>query len=131
MKWLKDEAGFSLMELILVIMILSVALLPLITQTVQTTIHATDGQAVSTATFLARERLEQVLADLDAPAVGYANILTARYPAESPVNGFAGYARATTVSADSSWSGLTYRSVAVTVTSALAPPVTLTTWVVQ
>lgn len=128
---LRSEAGFSLMELVIVILVMSVALLPLITQMVQATIHGMDGQAASTAGFLARERLEQVLADANAPGVGYANILTARYPAESPLPGFAGFARTTTVSGDSTWSGLTFRAVAVTVTSPLTPAVTLTTWVVQ
>lgn len=125
------EAGFSLIELVLVILVLGLALLPLLTQMVQTNVSSVDGQAASTAAFLSRERIEQVLADRNAPAIGFAAITNGRYPAESPVNGFPGFTRATSVSADSSYGGLTFRAVTVTVSSARIPPVALTTWVIQ
>lgn len=131
MKRLDNEAGFSLMELILVIMILSVALLPLITQAVQTTIHSGDGQVASTAAFLARERMEVIEVDEDHPAIGFAGVTEARYPDESSIPDFPGYARTVRISPDSTYGGLTYKVVTVAVTPPGGAAVALTTWVVQ
>lgn len=126
-----NESGFSLIELVLVIMILSVALLPLITQTIQATVHGADGQVVSTAAFLARERMEQVETDEGSTVVGYAGVTNARYPDESSIPGFPGYTRIVRVSADSTFSGQTFKSVKVTATAPNGQAVTLATWVVQ
>lgn len=131
MKPLDNEAGFSLMELILVIMILSVALLPLITQAVQTTIHSGDGQIASTAAFLARERMEIIEVEEDHPAVGYAGITEARYPDESSIRDFPGYVRTVRISPDSTYGGIMFKVVTVTVTPPGGAAVALTTWVVQ
>ena len=131
MKRLKSQAGFSLIELVLVILILGIALLPLVTQMMQSTTHCFDGQTVSTASFLARERLEQILGDENAPAIGYAGIVAARYPDESPVAGFPGYQRQVTISPDSVYSGRAFKAFRVPVASDQGLSVTLASWVVQ
>lgn len=129
MKHRHDEAGFSLIELILVILIMGLALLPLVTQQLESTIHSGDGQAASVAAFLCRERLEEVLADNASPHYGYAAITDARYPAEATIAGFPGFQRTTDVSADSTRGGLTYKAVRVTVTPTTLPAISMTTWV--
>lgn len=125
------EDGFTLLEVVLVILVLGLALLPLLTQTVETNVHAVDAQAASAAVFLCRERTETILADRKAPSIGYAAITNSRYPDESPVAGFPGFSRTTHVSADSSYGGVTFRAVRVTVSGALTPAVSLSTWIVQ
>lgn len=131
MKAPAGEAGFSLMELIIVILILSIALLPLVSQTVQTTIHSGDGQGVTAATFLAREKLEIIETEEGNPAVDYAGITQARYPDEHSITDFPGYSRFVRISADSVYGSRTFKVVSVTVTSPAGLAATLTTWVVR
>lgn len=131
MRLLKSQAGFSLIELVLVIVILGVALLPLVTQMMQSTTHCFDGQTASTAAFLARERVEQIEGDDESPAIDYAGVVASRYPDEAPVAGFPGYQRHVAISADSVYSGVTYKVFRVTVTSDKGLAVTLAGWVVQ
>lgn len=131
MKAPTGEGGFSLMELILVILILSISLLPLISQVVQTTVHGADGQALTTATFLAREKLELVETESGSAAVDYAGIRNSRYPDENAIPDFPGFSRTVRVSADSLYGGRTYKVVTVTVGAPDGQSVALTTWVVQ
>lgn len=126
-----NTAGFTLFELVLVIVLLGTATLPLVTQFVETGRHAADGQSAASAVLLARERLEEAAADRDAPGRGYAWITTANYPAESPVAGFPGYTRTTAVSGDSTYDSVTYKVVTVTVIPPTGPAVTAATWVVS
>ncbi len=125
------EAGFSLIELVLVILILGLAVLPLVQQMAVSSKHAADGWSTTAATFLARERLEQVQADRNAASRGYAWITGANYPAEASLPGYAGFARTTTVSAESTYQAVAYKTITVSVTSSASPAVTLTGWVVN
>ena len=126
-----SAGGFSLIELVLVILLLGLATLPLVNQITMTSQHAADGQSAASAVLLARERLEEAAADRAAPGRGYAWVTTANYPVENPVAGFPGYSRTTTVSADSTYLSITFKVVTVTVTSPTAPALSTATWVVN
>lgn len=126
-----NAAGFSLFELVLVILLLGVATLPLVNQLAVTGQHSADGQSATSAVLLARERMEEAAADRDAPGRGYAWVTAANYPVENPVAGFPGYTRTTTITGDSTYAGIIYKVVTVTVTSPTAPAVTAATWVVN
>ncbi len=73
----------------------------------------------SRARFLAAERLEQLIADRFAPLRGYNYLLTANYPAETAVSGFARFGRSVTINetgASLTGVGVGYKAVIVTVT---------------
>ncbi|HVP37546.1 MAG TPA: prepilin-type N-terminal cleavage/methylation domain-containing protein [Candidatus Saccharimonadales bacterium] len=125
------QRGFTLVELVLVLMLLGLCLPPLINVGSNCVQKLHQGAYVTTATSLAQEKLEIILADRSIPSRGFAYITAANYPAENPVAGFPGYQRTTTVAADSSYSSVTFRNVSVTVTAPDGTQVTLFTWVVS
>ena len=87
------ESGFTLIEVILVIVIMAIAIPSLIMGVSFMTQRQVNALGTTTAVDLAQERLEQIIADKRNPLVGFANINNARYPAETPVAGFAQYNR--------------------------------------
>ncbi|MBI5838391.1 MAG: prepilin-type N-terminal cleavage/methylation domain-containing protein [Candidatus Eisenbacteria bacterium] len=123
--------GFTLIELVLVLMVLAVGIPPLISLGNNCLQSLHQGAYVTTATSLAQEKLENVAQDRALVSRGWSYIVAGNYPAESPVTGFPGYARATTIATDSTYSGVTYRNVSVTVTAPDNTQVTLFAWVVQ
>lgn len=71
------------------------------------------------ARWLAAEKLEDCIADRNSPTRGYAYVLTANYPAEPSIAGFAGYSRSVSVvetSGNLVSAGTGYKTVTVTVT---------------
>jgi prepilin-type N-terminal cleavage/methylation domain-containing protein len=126
-----DAGGFTLVEVVLVIVIAAVSLLPLSMLFATTSIRSGDAHNATLAAQLAEAKMEEITADKNSPTRGYAYITPAHYPAESPVPAFAGYSRSVTVAPDSVYDGVTFRTVSVTVTSSNIPPVTLTTWFTQ
>ncbi len=83
------------------IVILSVALPPLISAFADASMQSILPVNEATASFLAIDRMEEIVARRYAGTLnsvaGYDAITTANYPAESPVAGFAGYARQVTI----------------------------------
>ena len=120
--------GFTLIEVVLVIVVAAVALLPLSMLFANSSIRSSDAQNASVAVQLAETRMEEITADKNSPARGFAYLVAANYPAESPVAAFPAYSRSVTIAPDSTYDGLTFRTVSVTVTSPNIPPVTVTTW---
>ncbi|MHC4447816.1 MAG: hypothetical protein ACYSXF_08565, partial [Planctomycetota bacterium] len=70
-------------------------------------IQRANPMLVSTARWLAIEKLEDIVADRHSPSRGFAYVkVGGNYPAETPVAGFAGFDRSVTVSAEhGSWDG--------------------------
>ncbi len=120
--------GFTLIEVVLVIVVAAVALLPLSMLFANSSIRSGDAQNASVAVELAETRMEEITADKNSPARGYAYLVAANYPPESPVTAFPAYSRSVTIAPDSTYDGVTFRTVSVTVTSPNIPPVTVTTW---
>lgn len=111
--------GFSLVELIAIIVLLSVGLVSLL-QVFGTATRSignnVDGQIGAQ---LAQERAERVL--VDRRVRGYSYMLAGNYPNESPIAGFPNYARTTTFSpltVAPCTPGGTCQQVVVTVTQA-------------
>jgi prepilin-type N-terminal cleavage/methylation domain-containing protein len=123
--------GFTLVEVVLVIVIAAVSLLPLSMLFATTSIRSGDAHNATLAAQLAEAKMEEITADKNSPTRGYAYITSAHYPGESPVPAFPGYSRSVAVAPDSVYDGVTFRTVSVTVTSSNIPPVTLTTWFTQ
>jgi hypothetical protein len=55
-------------------------------------------------------------------------LVGSNYPAESPVAAFSNYGRSVSIVPDSTYDGVTFRTVSVTVTCPNIPAVTVTTW---
>lgn len=123
------ERGFTLFEVVMAIVILGVVGLPLALVFANASWRSGDGYLISTATFLAQEKAEQIMADRSSPGRGFDFIISSNYPAESPVSGYPGFSRSVTIASDSTYSSVTYRTVTVTVTNASVSDVTTTLWV--
>ena len=124
----KGSAGFTLVEVVLIIVIAAVAVLPLSMLFANTSIRSSDARNATMAAQLAQAKMEELTADKNSPARGFSYLLAANYPAESPVAAFPGYSRSVSFSPDSTYDGVTFRTVTVTVTCTSIPPVTVTTW---
>ena len=122
------HGGFTLIEVVLVIVIAGVALLPLSMLFANTSIRSGDAHNASIAAQLAEAKMEEITADKNSPARGFTYLQAANYPTENPVAAFAGYSRSVSIAPDSTYDGVTFRTVSVTVTSPNIPPVTVTTW---
>jgi Tfp pilus assembly protein PilV len=127
----RPSAGFTLVEVVLILVIAAVALLPLSMLFATTSIRSGDAHNATVAAQLAEAKMEEIAADKNSPTRGFAYLTGANYPAESPVPAFPGYSRSVTIEPDSVYDSVTFRTVRVTVTSPNIPPVTLTTWFTQ
>lgn len=121
-------AGFTLIEMVLIIVIAAIAVLPLSMLFANTSIRSSDARNATMAAQLAQAKMEELTADKNSPARGFSYLVAGNYPAESPVTAFPGYSRSVAFSPDSTYDGITFRTVTVTVTCANIPPVTVTTW---
>lgn len=113
--------AFTLVELLAALVLLSVAMPPLMISLRDATVRQAAVNQRTVARWLAHARIEEVIADRHSTASGrgYANVLTATYPAESPVAGFAGFARSVSVverNQTLTAAGTGYKVVTVTVT---------------
>jgi len=121
-------SGFTLIEMVLIIVIAAIAILPLSMLFANSSIHSSDARNATLAAELAQAKMEELTADKNSPARGFSYLVTGNYPAESPVAAFPGYSRSVSFAADSTYDGVTFRTVNVTVTCANIPAVTVTTW---
>ncbi len=85
---IKKRNGFTLIEIIMVIIVLGIASYGVLT----IFINALRGSAYPLqgvqAVELAKEKLEIIMADKYASPTGYSDLITANYPNEAPVAGF-------------------------------------------
>ncbi|HET9951957.1 MAG TPA: hypothetical protein VFS09_09200 [Candidatus Eisenbacteria bacterium] len=125
------SAGFTMIEVVVLIVVAAIAVLPLAMLFATTSIRSSDAQSASVAAQLAQAKLEEITADRNASTRGFSYITAENYPPEEPVPAFAAFQRSVAVAPDSTYDGVAYRTVAVTVTTPGVPPVTLTTWFVN
>ena len=121
-------AGFTLIEVVLIIVIAAVALLPLSMLFANASLRSSDARNATVAAQLAQAKMEEIAADKNSPLRGITFLVTGNYPAENPVTAFPGYNRSVAFAPDSTYDGVVFRTVSVTVVSPNIPPVTLTTW---
>ena len=127
----RPGSGFTLIEVVLILVIAAVSLLPLSMLFATTSIRSGDAHHATVAAQLAEAKMEEIAADKNSPARGFTYLVGSHYPAENPVPAFPGYGRSVSISPDSTYDGVAFRTVSVTVTSANIPPVTVTTWFTQ
>ncbi|RMF61949.1 MAG: hypothetical protein D6743_12840 [Calditrichaeota bacterium] len=102
------ETGFTLIEIVLVIVFLSVALLATMNMMSSSVSGSFDMELSSTAANLANEKMERIFADKRSRGYGY--IVENNYPVETDPDGFSGFTRSVTIITQS-----TYKEVRVTV----------------
>ena len=124
-------SGFTMIEVVILIVVAAIAVLPLAMLFATTSIRSSDAQSASVAAQLAQAKLEEITADRNASTRGFSYITAGNYPPEDPVPAFASFQRSVSVGPDSTYDGVTYRTVEVTVSTSGIPPVTLTTWFVN
>jgi Tfp pilus assembly protein PilV len=124
----RSDSGFTLIEVVLILVIAAVAVLPLGMLFANTSIRSGDARNAMVAAELAQTKMEEITADKNSPSRGFSYLVAANYPPEGSVTAFPGYARSVSFAPDSSYDGVTFRTVSVTVTCGNIPPVTLTTW---
>lgn len=124
----RREEGFTLIEVVLILVIAAVAVLPLGMLFANTSIRSGEARNAMVAAELAQAKMEEIAADKNSPARGFSYLTASHYPEESPVTAFPGYSRSVAFAPDSVFDGVTFRTVSVTVTCGTSPPVTLTTW---
>jgi prepilin-type N-terminal cleavage/methylation domain-containing protein len=123
-----SERGFTLPEVVLVLVIAAVAVLPLGMLFANSSIRSGEAHNATVMAELAQAKMEEIAADKNSPSRGFTYLVAANYPTESPVTAFPGYTRSVAFAPDSLYDGVTFRTVSVTVAFASVPSVTLTTW---
>ncbi len=124
-------AGFTLIEVVILIMVAGIAILPLAMLFATTSIRSSDARSASVAAQLAQAKLEEITADRNASTRGFSYVVAGNYPAETPIPAFTAFQRSVSVAPDSTYDSVTFRTVSVTVTTSGVPPVTLSTWFVN
>lgn len=118
-----SRPGFTLIDAIAAIVIVSVAV-PSLTWAIRDAQRARTSPVMLTrAHWLASERLDEVVADRHSPTSGYSYITTGNYPTQSPVPGFPGFVRTTSITETGptlSGAGSGYKIVTVSVSCSLA-----------
>lgn len=115
----RNERGFTLIEAIVTILIVSVMVPPTLVLIRDSQTRRAAPILASRARWLAGEKLEDIIADRHSTTRGWDYIMNASYPSENPVNGFANFSRAVTITEagpDLVTPGAGYKRATVTVT---------------
>ncbi len=115
----KTRRGFTLIESVAAIVVLSIAIPPIFWGLRSATLRNVDPILMSRARWLAAEKLEDVIADRHSTTRGYDYLVAGNYPDEDAVTDFAAYARTVSLSetaADLATAGDGYMTVVVEVT---------------
>ncbi len=110
--------GFTLVELIAAVVVLSVAVPPMLWTLREAQLTRADAILAVEAQWLASDQIEAVLADRHSTTLGYDHVTTSNYPTEDPVTGAPMFARAVSVretEADLVTPGTGFKVVEVTV----------------
>jgi len=89
--------GLTIIEVVMALVILAVALPTLVTAFADASRQSIQPVQGSVASFLAIERMEEIIARRYRGTDGYTGVTTANFPAESPVSGFTGFDRSVSV----------------------------------
>ncbi len=120
-KKLSRQRGFSLIELIFVILFLGIALSTTLSMISTSVTQSMDSESLSFSNTLAEQKMEEIRGDKNGR--GYFYITNPNYQSESNAAGYSGYTRSTMITTYS-----TYKKVEVTVSKEDVPSVTLVTF---
>lgn len=117
---LRNEAGLTLIELVVVIFFTSIALTALLNSFSVSITKSTDSEALTIAVELAEEKLEEIRSDKDGR--GYPFIISDNYPEEVDPDGYANFTRTVSIVPYTD-----YKTIYVTVANPKIPNVRLAT----
>lgn len=115
----RARGGFTLVEAVAVIVVLSIAFPPMLISIRQAHVTRVTPARFTIARWLAAEKLEDIIADRHSATRGYGYVQDSNYPAEAAISGFVGFGRSvaiTTTGPDLVSAGTGYKKVTVTVT---------------
>lgn len=117
---MRRRAGYTLTEVILVIVVAGLALPPLMAVFAGMSRDSARPDLLLVASSLAREKMEIIAADKFNTSRGYAYLVSANYPAENPVPGFTltrsvAFTDVSSADLSTAESGSGFRKVVVTV----------------
>ncbi|MFI5304473.1 MAG: prepilin-type N-terminal cleavage/methylation domain-containing protein [Nitrospiria bacterium] len=122
----QKSRGFTLIEILITVVLLAILTSGLMAMFTTYSQNNGNSPVLIQATELAKERMEQILADKYNTSKGFNYITNANYPAESPVAGFAGFNRSVNIFFVNPTGGnlnanagvaTNYKNISVTVTS--------------
>src|SRR5436190_19888374 len=90
---LTRRRGFTLIEAIIAIVVLTIAIPPMLWSIREANIKRISPMMVSKARWLATEKLEDIIADRHSSTRGYSYLVPANYPAEASIAGSPGFTR--------------------------------------
>jgi len=94
----KNQAGFTLIETIITLVVLSIAAVGVLSVFTVGIRGSANPLVVEQAVQLAQERMDDIIGDRENAAIGFAQIIPINYPAETAVQlGFPGFSRTTTI----------------------------------
>ncbi len=128
--WQKEQ-GFSLIEVVIIILIIGIAMVPLSRVTVANLKRGGDQSLITQSMFYAEERMEEIIADCAADDAGRGYAWTVSNwdgNSDSPATGFT---RTVDISAESTADSVDYVELTVTVSYSGIENVTLGTWLVE
>jgi len=114
----RGQGGFTLIEAIIAIVVMSIAVPGMFWAIRDAQRERVDPVQVSRARWLASEKLEDIIADRNSGTRGWSYVVGGNYPAEGSVAGFAGFSRSVSIvetGASLSGAGTGYKTVTVTV----------------
>ena len=114
----RHRRGFTLIESIGALVILTVAIPPMLWSIRQAHIQRVNPMKASKARWLATEKLEDIIADSNSTTRGWTYVASGNYATENPVSGYVGFTRTVAISetaADLVTAGTGYKRITVTV----------------
>ncbi len=87
----------TIIEIVMAMVILAIAMPPLMNAFVEASHQSIHPTKASIASFLATERMEEIIARRYRNSEGYAAVTTANFPNEPSVSGFGGFSRSVTM----------------------------------
>ena len=118
--------GFSLIEVILVVLIIAIAIPPIIHLFSYNLTNSMDSEIYTKACYLAEEKMEDIFADKRATGRGYDYLVSAeRYPEDKPETGFT---RTVTIDASKTYNSISFAEIVVTVKHHSIDDVVLFSW---
>lgn len=126
--YLRRNGGYTLIEVILVVLILGIAIPPIFYLLTYNSTSSVDSEIYTRATLFAQEKMEEILADKRGGFAGrgYDYITTpARYSADAPASG---YTRTVSIVENTS-AGIEHAEITVRVSHDMIEDVVLVAWV--
>ncbi len=123
----ENSKGLTLIEVILVIVVLSIAVTSLLELMSSILVYSNDSVILTQAMMYAQEKMEEIIADKKNPNRGYDWIITpGNYENDTPAQGFT---RSVSIETSNKvYNGVPYALVEVSVAHEDLPVVKLTTW---